>query len=1567
MPSTTTLLHRVGLLLLAIFVLFTPVTVEASAEPRLCALERQTCTCDGVTYFGKRFKRARAGAVLGFNAMLQYRFVAVEQPSRVFECTVPNFPEDPMPKHVKQCWCLNEGTRPPTPPTNFEYFQIPGAIGNYTTCQVKKDAVRRNVQSVETCEKECNQDGQCDSFNYDSTFKVCYLLIDIGKDGCSMVKSTVDSVLFFTKKTRSYELFPGIKGNFELCQAGGVVTVTSSLQCLTECDQTDKCYSVAYDKTTRRCELLRSPMDKLCRVEENKNSNVDYYVNLKDISTFAPTGQPVATVSPTPKRIVPTVRPTTPPPTFRPTRGANIQRSLFTSTNTGTDSSNCGSVDVPCKTLAHSVQRLVTVAAAGEVNLEILLADGVYAGDGNVNVQIEDDWDKNIDIRGIGNVEMVGGGAPFFLQASNGRNIFLENLVISGFRQAVQVSKPNTHLEFISATVTNCSGVSGAVASVFEEATLVVRDSTFSFNRALERGGAISASEKATLRVMYSQLINNVAGGAGGALAATGESIVVITQSTLQGNEALFGGAIYISAGANLDISDGTKLSSNAATFSGAAIYSMESRVRITSSSLEDHVAGADGGAVYLRCVGAGAESVFSGVSMKRSITERNGGHMFVRSCPVQLTSGSVLETGSANAGGAVALVSADLSVEGSTLTENSAGGNGGAVHALSSRVSVQSSTISKNKAGRNGGGLHATMDASVTGDSASSFVENEAVGGGGGVFAAALDTEDVGTRKLVAFEISSTFERNQAAFGADKASSAALLCVGYQPSADGLCGSLNGSPAATSALNGVLKDTSTVFTCSDGKFVPVVEASTDSGLPNGLFLFEQDLFGNNYTAAGEGVIISLSSNSSLAESPSSIHGRTIIFTGTGASSCLDKTAVRGKPGSLARLQFAKDGRDITVLLDVRLQTCQFSTGKLMNSTDYSCKTCPDGTFADESGTCEACPSQGALCSEGQVFLDSGWWAPDVATTGETSLAALVRCPDAGTCSGKFSSSSRENGCVNGRTGLLCAACEEGLIPLGTSRECVECPDGAVLGVVVGIILLFNVTVIYGVSMRNRSFAVGVFKVLLTHLQILGLAVLVRTPWAEYLNYVFVYSSGLSMSSTSYMDCLLYNFRVADSTFIAESVLAVLIPIGFIIVLGLLVLLRQFVHLRTLRPTPDGLALFCSSLAVLYLAVHMLLARAGIEYFACFDAFEMIFGDTASVDNLRFLIADPSVLCNDESGNYASWAYGFGLVVLLLMGSVTPVIILLVVLRAFRHKAYGKLRMLCFTYEADVYFWDLVVFVRNLMVLCCVLLLQFETTGQVLSVLIVLAVSTLAQLYIQPFQDEEVNSMAMASLLVLILTFTSSLLLDGSSFTEQGSVVNGLVFAMNVCFFVYVCLSSACNRFQVLFDKLPFKRSEEAGQRQKEDAPRHPENDFAQQTTDYHGLTDGTTLSNHVGMRVRLVQLRERPELNGTEAVLVAYNESSGLCDVVSRNNQRFKVSRYNVELVGGNQQPAMEFGEDATGGGQQGQSALEHLDQEIAAAEKKIKDLEEENAKLKREAQYLGGLKQALVDNDDS
>ena len=1525
------------------------------------------CTCDGLTYFGKRFERARSGDVLSFDEMLKHRFVMKEQEERVFPCTVSSFPEDPVPRHQKQCWCVaGVSTRPPTQPKNFEYFQIPGAIANYTQCRIEADPVRRNVEGVEACEKACNAESGCDSFNYEVGFRTCFLLKPIGKDGCEMVKAIGDSVLFFTKKTRSYEPFPGIKGDFAQCQVGGHVVTRSLVDCANECDLTANCYSFTFDKTNGRCELLRSPADPLCTITVNNNTNVEYHINLKDISTFAPTNQPIVTASPTPPKIVPTVRPTTAPPTFRPTRSVNIQRSLFTSASTGVDSPDCGIVEVPCKSIGHALNRIVAAAAPSEVNLEVLLADGVYAGVGNINVEIQDSWAKNIDIRGIGNVEIRGGDAPFFLRQANAHKTYLENVVITGFQQAVLVSKPDTQLELISTTVTNCSGGSGAAVQVSEEAVLVVRDSELSHNTAQELGGAIMASEKATVSVLYSQLSHNLARGSGGAIAAVGGSHVILTRATVSSNSALFGGAVYASAGSSLDASDSTVFKSNSATFAGGGVFAIESRVNAGTSTFSGHVAGGDGGAIYLRCVGSAEKSTLQDTEMKQSVSERRGGHVFVRACPLEIIGGTLEGGSAAEGGGGVAADAAEITLDDSQLRRNSAGGYGGGLHAVSSVVVVRKCRFEENRAAGDGGGLFATTDVDVSADEDSAFVDNVATGGGGGAFAQSLKAAGFLQRKLTGFNLAASFQGNTAAYGPDQASSATKLCVGYRQATEVLCGMLNESPEATTNLNQALLRPSTSYSCSAGSPMPAVNASTDSGLPLGIFLFEQDSFGNNYTAAGAEIAISLLTNSS--DPSASIHGRQVIFTGTGAASCLDKTAVRGRPGTISRIAFFKRDSDVGVELPLRLQPCSASDGQLMNTTDFSCRTCPTGFFAADSGACEQCPDQGALCSSGKVYLDGGWWAPAESTPEKAALGMLVRCPEANTCAGRFSSSLRENACVPGRTGVLCAACQDGSVPMGQSRECVECTDSSVLGVVAGLVLLFNLTLVYGCSVRRNAFIVSVFKVLLTHLQILGLAIFVRAPWAEYLNYFFVYSSALSLSGLSYLDCLLSGVRIDGSTYIVESILALLIPLLLMVILGLLVLLRQVVHLRTLRPTADGLAFFCSSLIVLYLAVQMLLARAGVEYFACFGAIEAIFGSGSTPDELRFLIADPHLLCSDND-TYTAWAYGFGLVVLLFLGCVAPWVILAVALRSFRHKARGRLRMLSFTYEADVYFWDLVVFVRNIIVLCCAVLLQFENGLQVLGILIVLSLSALIQLNVQPFQDEEANAMAMGSLLVLILTFTSALLLDGAPGAQQESAVNGLVFALNIGFLCYALLSSTCHRFQWLVDKIPLKRGGEGVQGQKGEASRHPENDYAQpgQTTDYHALNDGTSLANHVGMRVRLVQLRERPELNGTEAVLVAYSDSTGLCDVVSRNNQRFKVSRYNVELAGGNQQPAMGVGTDATNGGEHEKNALELLDQEIAAAEKKVKELEEENAKLKREAKYLGGLKQVLVDNDES
>ena len=175
----------------------------------------------------------------------------------------------------------------------------------------------------------------------------------------------------------------------------------------------------------------------------------------------------------------------------------------------------------------------------------------------------------------------------------------------------------NTHTSRVA--VSNCtfrnnSGKEGGALYVEKSEDVVVFNSSFSFNKASDGGGAIYCADS-KIRIkgpIYS--FSNSAETSNGGYAfysncnintsnAIPIDIVDINYEYHSNNRALNGGAIYAERGTNIEFQHNTTITNNNARNNGEALYLDQSRVRIFSRTkliLSKNVAKKKGGAIFV-------------------------------------------------------------------------------------------------------------------------------------------------------------------------------------------------------------------------------------------------------------------------------------------------------------------------------------------------------------------------------------------------------------------------------------------------------------------------------------------------------------------------------------------------------------------------------------------------------------------------------------------------------------------------------------------------------------------------------------------------------------------------------------------------------------------------------------------------------------------------------------------------------------------------------------------------------------------------------------------------------
>ena len=292
----------------------------------------------------------------------------------------------------------------------------------------------------------------------------------------------------------------------------------------------------------------------------------------------------------------------------------------------------------------------------------------------------------------------------------------------------------------------------GAVGSVGD--LISVASSTFAFNEAVQKGGALWGND---IDVSDSNFSHNVAGTQGGAIRAAGMSVDIdasLFNDNVAGSE---GGAAYILT-AETSITD-TEMDRNTAgsvvgeTGNGGAIHGEQGgqSLHVAGSLFVGNVAGSDGGAL----------SVDAGdIIVDDSTFETNSsvwGAITIDDGSLSLTDVTMDANTSSSEGGA-AWVGEGLTVVHSTFTNNTSVEDGGVFYLNSGNVEIRSSIFKGNTSGSEGGAAY-LYDCSEVLISRNTFTGNSAENSGGG--AINFDCSDTSSEAQISHN---TFLNNVAA-----------------------------------------------------------------------------------------------------------------------------------------------------------------------------------------------------------------------------------------------------------------------------------------------------------------------------------------------------------------------------------------------------------------------------------------------------------------------------------------------------------------------------------------------------------------------------------------------------------------------------------------------------------------------------------------------------------------------------------------------------------------------------------------------------------------------------------
>lgn len=288
---------------------------------------------------------------------------------------------------------------------------------------------------------------------------------------------------------------------------------------------------------------------------------------------------------------------------------------LYVSVN-GTTYGDC-TQDVPCTTIKYALAHCPSIPE----ECLIIMNDGVYSGDGNENLRIEN---IKLEIRA-----QVSSNPKFIVSDTFFARLFSTDLKLSGIEiqhgnssQGV-LSLEKSNVSISNTVFFNCYGfIGGAISS--HDSSIDIRSSKFIKNQA-SQGAAIYAN-RGTITISNTIFESNVAHVAGGAIHTYSKLNLSGTNVTFVNNRAMsYGGAIYMNPGGISNFTDcsfrdsfasseagaiflqgaglygnNCQFISNLAGFGGAIVAQADAGIFLNNSLISNNLAKLDGGSIVL-------------------------------------------------------------------------------------------------------------------------------------------------------------------------------------------------------------------------------------------------------------------------------------------------------------------------------------------------------------------------------------------------------------------------------------------------------------------------------------------------------------------------------------------------------------------------------------------------------------------------------------------------------------------------------------------------------------------------------------------------------------------------------------------------------------------------------------------------------------------------------------------------------------------------------------------------------------------------------------------------------
>jgi len=530
-------------------------------------------------------------------------------------------------------------------------------------------------------------------------------------------------------------------------------------------------------------------------------------------------------------------------------------------------------------------------------------------------------------------------------------------------------------------------------------------------------------------------------------------------------------------------------------------------------------------------------------------------------------------------------------------------------------------------------------------------------------------------------------------------------------------------------------------------RLLPLISNYPPGQLTNTAIRFSvQDHYGQVYRIDNTSVVVLSAVNVN-----STILG-TFKVTAVQGYFVFDAFVVYGQPGSLVNVMASSEvgaqqaGNPYehisSIVLPFELRECIPGEARTL----YSCEKCVAGTYSFEPSTpCLTCLANAQCWGNFTVTPDAGYWRSSV-------LSPVIRaCLNPKACLGGVVDGQPLNLtglCEVGYQGNLCQPCQSSYSHTD-KNVCGKCPEPstnavrlAFLALALVLVQALMVWLTLRASVRPKAEHSILIKIMTNYLQLVTLVVGFKLKWPKAVESTFFAQNAVGEASEQLFsfDCLIGANGSQADVYYWKIVIMALMPL-LLIAASVLFWAAVAWKKRNWRLMRQECV---ATIVIIFFLIEPNLVDSLFSLFSCQ---EIEAGE-------YWLTVDLSIKCWDHTHTLYMLALGLPGIVVWVFGVPLGCLCVLTRYRRRQDEVWMKMQygfLMC-KYRRHCFYWEFVILYRKVLIIICAVFMTNSIPQQALTIQVILLIAFFLQLHVEPYTTSQLNQIETLAILVADVT-----------------------------------------------------------------------------------------------------------------------------------------------------------------------------------------------------------------------